>query len=114
MYPEETGSAWVTKGGTLSDKSARKEFGLTQDEIIEALKGGKFQYRINYMHGNPYYKLIRSEVESFVNEKYGSNYLKKKKIQNELAKIKKEIKVLKSQLVSLEQRKTELLESLDE
>ena len=48
---KETGSAWTAKGGTLSDKSARKEFGLTQDEIIEALKDGKLQYRTNYMHG---------------------------------------------------------------
>ena len=114
MYPEETGSAWTTKGGSLSDKSARKEFGLTQDEIIEAMKEGRLQYRINYMHGNPYYKLIRSEVETLVNEKYGSDYLKKKKIKNELAQVNKEMRVLKSQLVSLDRRKTELLESLDE
>jgi len=114
MYFEETRSAWVTKGASLSDKSARKEFGLTQDEIIEGMKESKLQYRINYMHGNPYYKLIRSEVEAFVNEKYGSDYLKKKKIENELAQVKKEIRVLKSQLVSLEQRKTELLETLNE
>lgn len=114
MYPEETRSAWITKGATLSDKSARKEFGLTQDEIIEAMKGGRFEYRINYMQGNPYYKLIRSEVEALVNEKYGSNYHKKKKSKNELAQVSKEMKVLKSQLVSLEQRKAELLENLDE
>jgi hypothetical protein len=35
------------KGATLSDKSARKEFGLTQEEIIGAIKDGKLQYRIN-------------------------------------------------------------------
>jgi len=28
-------STWVKKGANLSDKSARKEFGLTQEEIIE-------------------------------------------------------------------------------
>jgi hypothetical protein len=27
-------SAWTTKGATLSDKSAEKEFGLTFDEIV--------------------------------------------------------------------------------
>ena len=44
MYPEEelrgitreTKSAWVKKGATLSDKSARKEFGLTQEDITAA------------------------------------------------------------------------------
>jgi hypothetical protein len=49
-----TDSVWLKKGGTLSDKSARKEFGLSQDEIIEAIKSGKLQYRKNYMHGNPF------------------------------------------------------------
>jgi len=42
-----TDSVWTKKGGMLSDKSARKEFGLTQEEIIEAMKGGKLQYRLN-------------------------------------------------------------------
>ena len=114
MYFEETRSAWTIKGGTLSDKSARKEFGLTQDKIIDGINNGKLQYRINYMHENPYYKLIRSEVEAFVNEKYGNDYLKRKKIENELAQFKKEIRALKSRMAFLEQRKTELLESLDE
>ena len=122
MYPEEelrciTGeakSAWVKKGATLSDKSARKEFGLTQDEIIEAINDGKLQYRTNVIFGNPYFKLVRSEVEAFVDEKYGSNYLKKKKIKKELAQVNKELKMLKAQVVSLEQRKAELLASLDE
>ena len=36
MYSEEAKSVWVKKGATLSDKSARKEFGLTQEEITVA------------------------------------------------------------------------------
>ena len=114
MYSGEADSVWTKKGGTLSDKSARKEFGLTQEEIIEAIKSGKLQYRNNYMHGNPYLRLIRSEVEAVVDEKYGSNYLKKKKVKKDLAQVNKELKRLKAQVVSLEQRRTELLASLDE
>ncbi len=76
MYPEEAKSAWVQKEGTLSDKSAQKEFGLTKDEIIEAINNGKLQYRVNVIYGNPYFKLVRSEVEALVEEKYGSNFLK--------------------------------------
>lgn len=34
MY--EDNSIWLQKGATLSDKSARQEFGLTQDEIFAA------------------------------------------------------------------------------
>ena len=36
---------WGRKGTTLSDKTARSEFGLTQDEIISAINAGKLQYR---------------------------------------------------------------------
>jgi len=113
MYSKEEGSAWSKKGATLSDKSARKEYGLTQEEIIKAIREKKLQYRINYVYENPYFKLIRSEVEALVNEKYGSNYLKKKKIEKELAQVKKELRMFKSKVVSLEKRKAELLASLD-
>ena len=114
MYSEEANSAWSKKEATLSDKSARKEFGLTQEEIIEAIRDGKLQYRNNNMFGNPYFKLIRSEVETFVDEKYGSNYVKKKKIEKELAQINKELRRLKAQAVILERKKAEMLTSLDE
>ena len=114
MYSGEAKSAWFKKGATLSDKSAQKEFGLTQEEIIEGIEDGKLHYRINYVSGNPYFKLVRSEVEAFVDEKYGSDYLRKKKIKKELAQTNKELKGLKAQVASLEQRKAELLVSLDE
>ncbi len=114
MYSGEAKSAWFNKGATLSDKSAQKEFGLTQEEIIEGIRGGKLQYRNNNVFGNPYLRLLRSEVEAFVDEKYGSDYLRKKKIKKELAQTNKELKGLKAQVASLEQRKAELLASLDE
>ncbi len=34
-------SEWQRKGATLSDKTAREEFGLEQDEIIRAIRAGK-------------------------------------------------------------------------
>jgi hypothetical protein len=114
MNSVEANSSWFKKGATLSDKSARKEFGLTQEEIIEAIEDGKLHYHVNSVFGNPYLKLIRSEVEALVDEKHGSNYLKKKKIKKELAQINKELKMLKAQLLSLEQRKAELMACLDE
>jgi len=36
---------WTRPGATLSDKTTRAEFGLTQDEIIAAIRAGKLQYR---------------------------------------------------------------------
>ena len=55
-------SQWQKQGATLSHNNACKEFGLTEAEVIEAMKVGKLQYRINYAHGNPYFRLLRNEV----------------------------------------------------
>ena len=101
-------SVWTNKGATLSDTSARKEFGLTQEEIIEAIKSNKLQYRNNHMHGNPYFRLLRHEVEALVDEKYGAHYLENKRLKNELAQVNRNMKRLKSELVALEKRKIEL------
>jgi hypothetical protein len=109
-----TDSVWLKKGGTLSDKSARKEFGLSQDEIIEAIKSDKLQFRKNYMHGNPYLRLVRDEVEALVVEKYGDNYFEKKKLKKELAQINQELRSIKRRVAFLEKRKTALLDELGE
>ena len=66
------------------------------------------------MHGNPYFRLIHSEVEAFVNAKYGSNYLKNKNLNNELTRVNKELKRLKAEFERLEQRKLELLKEIGE
>jgi hypothetical protein len=58
------GDEWGRKGATLSDKTARAEFGLTQDEIIAAIRAGKLQYRPAAMHGNPWLRLLRCHEES--------------------------------------------------
>ena len=107
-------SAWTTKGATLSHKSAEKEFGLTFDEIVAGIRAGKLQYRENSIYGAPFLRLIRSEVEALVSEKYGKDHLNKKKWKKELAEINKKLKELKSQTLSLESSKVELLELLSD
>jgi hypothetical protein len=52
MMADDLGSEWQRKGTTLSDKTARKEFGLTQDEIIETIRAGSLQYRQSSIHEN--------------------------------------------------------------
>jgi len=64
MY--EDNSIWTRKGATLSDKSARQEFGLTQQEIYAAMRVSKLQFRESNMHGNPWFRLLRHEVEALV------------------------------------------------
>jgi len=90
MY--EGDSIWSRKGATFSDKSARREFGLTQQEIIAAIREGKLQFQQNSMHGNPWFRLLRHEVEALVAAKSGKDQLHRKKLEKELADINKEAK----------------------
>ena len=107
MYDLE--SEWQRKGATLSDKTARKEYGLTQDEIIEAIRAGQLQYHQNAIHGNPFLRLLRREIEVLVTKKYGKNYLKDRQAKTELAGINRNLRRLKRQIADLEKRKSKLL-----
>jgi hypothetical protein len=106
-------SMWTRKGATLSDKSARQEFGLTQREIIAAIRANKLQFRESNMHGNPWYRLLRHEVESLVREKSGLDHLHKKKLQKELADLNKEARKLTTRLKAIERRRVELMNEFD-
>ena len=106
-------SMWSRKGATLSDKFARQEFGLTQQEIIAAIRAGKLQYRESNMHGNPWYRLLRHEIEARVHEKSGQDHLHKKKLQKELADLNSEARKLTSRLKTIERRRVELTKELD-
>ncbi len=99
---------WTVKGATLSDKSARKEYKLTQEEILDGINEGKLHYRVNYIYDNPWYRLLRTEVEKFVEEKHGAKHLQENKLKTELKQIDKELKTLKTQTQVLEIRKKEL------
>jgi DNA gyrase/topoisomerase IV subunit A len=111
MY--EGDSTWSQKGATFSDKSARLEFGLTQQEIIAAIRAGKLQFQQNNMHGNPWFRLLRHEVEALVTAKSGQVHLHKKKLQKELADLDKEARKIKTRLKSIERRRAELTKELD-
>ena len=106
-------SKWSQTGATLSDKSARQEFGLTQQEIIAAIRAGKLQFRESNMHGNPWYRLLRHEVESLVRDKSGQDHLQKKKLQKELADLNKEARKITTRLKAIERRRAELMNELD-
>jgi predicted nuclease with TOPRIM domain len=111
MYEGE--SIWKRQGATLSDKSARQEFGLTQQEIVAGIRAGKLQFREHNMYGNPWFRLLRHEVEALVSEKSGKDHLHKKKLQKELSDLNKEARKLKTRLKAIEQRHAELMKELD-
>ena len=57
---EASAEEWGRKGATLSDKTARSQYGLTQEEIYAAIDAGQLQYRPAAMHGNPWLRLLRN------------------------------------------------------
>ncbi len=101
-------SEWGQKGATLGDKAAGVEFGLTQGEIVQAIRDGKLQYREGSIYGNPWLRLLRHEVEALVREKRGDDYLKDAQAKTELAHIDRELKRLRAEVTTLERRKAEL------
>ena len=102
-------SEWQRTGATISDKTARTEFGLTQREILQGIRAGKLQCRKNSMHGNPWLRLLRREVLALVKELRGSGFLKARQAKAELARINRELRRLQKQSAALEERKSILL-----
>jgi hypothetical protein len=99
---------WTRKGATLSDVTALKEYGVSQEFIVQGIRARKLEYRENEMWGNPYLRILRSQLEQYIMEELGAQYLSGKKNQTELRKIKKEIGSLKKKLATLEARKAEI------
>ena len=105
---EPYGDEWGRKGATLSDKTARAEFGLTQDEIIAAIRAGKLQYRPAAMHGNPWLRLLRREVEALARARHGDRYVSEQQAGAELKRVNREIRRLREELAALEERRAKL------
>jgi hypothetical protein len=99
---------WNRKGAVLSDKTAQKEYGVTRDLIVKGVQTGKLEYREGAVWGNPYLRVLRSQLELYIAEQLGSEYLASKKAKTELRVISKEIVDLGKELAELEARKAEL------
>ncbi len=99
---------WNRKGATLSDATAKKEYGVDRDFILEGIRAGKLEYREGAIWGNPYLRLLRRQLEQYITEELGAGRLASGKKKTELRKIKKEIASLKKRLKKLEVRRSEL------
>ena len=104
---------WTSPGETLSHKNACKEFDLEEDVVIEAMKKGILQYRVNYAHGNPYYRLLRNEVIALAKEIHGENTLELKRIEFEIKTTTTEINSYKRKISALEKKKIKLINQRD-
>ena len=99
---------WTRKGATLSDVTAQKEYGVSRDFILNGIETGHLEYRNGSVWGNPYLRILRSQLESYIAEQQGAECLNKTKTQTELRKIKRRTASLKRQLAELEDRREAL------
>jgi hypothetical protein len=104
---------WSRKGATLSDKTARKEFGLTQDEIVTGIDAGQLQYRVGVIHGNPWLRLLRREVEELVHSSYNDRDHQQRRAKAELARVDRDLKTLRTEVAALEEHRAKLLADLE-
>ena len=93
---------------TLSDVTAKKEYGVDRDFIVKGIRAGKLECREGAIWGNPYLRILRRQLEAHIAEELDEGHLLSVKNKVELSKIKKEITTLKKKLSDLQSRKTEL------
>ena len=99
---------WNRKGATLSDVTAKKEYGVDRDFIVKGIRAGKLEYREGAVWGNPYLRILRRQLEAYIIEERGEVNLSNVQNQTELRKVKKEIANLNKRLKDLQSRKAEL------
>ena len=78
---------WNRKGATLSDVTAKKEYGVDRDFIVKGIRAGKLEYRQGVMWGNPYIRVLRRQLEKYIAEELGKENLSSVKKQTELRRI---------------------------
>jgi hypothetical protein len=99
---------WNRKGASLSDATAKKEYGVDHDFIVKGIRAGKLEYREGAVWGNPYLRVLRRQLEQYITEELGEDRLSGGKRKTELRKVKAQITKLKKELAQLEVRKAQL------
>jgi len=100
---------WSRKGATLSEATARKEYGVDPDFIVKGINAGKLEYREGAIHGNPYIRVLRGQLEAYVAEELGDDYLRSWREKTELREITREMALLRKRLDELEARRSALI-----
>jgi len=99
---------WSRKGATLSDVTARKEYGVDPDFIVKGINAGKLEYREGAIHGNPYIRVLRGQLEAYIVEELGDDYLRSWHGKTELREVTREMAQLRKRLDELEARRAQL------
>lgn len=100
---------WNQKGATLSDVTAKAEYEVERDFIVQGIQKGKLEYRDGSMWGNPYLRILRSQLEKYIKEEFGEDRLLSIKARSELRAVKNEIARLQNSVKALRRREAELV-----
>ena len=76
---------WNRKGAVLSDVTAQKEYGVARDFIMKGIQVGKLEYREGAVWGNPYIRVLRSQLELYSGRAW-FRILDEQKIADRIAK----------------------------
>ena len=93
--------------------TAQEEYGISRDFIVAGIDTWRLEYRAGAVWGNPYLRLLRSQLEDYIASEFGANYLANVKHQAELRVVMKEIAATSKKLQALQVRKAELEVALD-
>jgi hypothetical protein len=77
-----------------------------------AIDAGHLQYRIGVIHGNPWLRLLRREVEELMTTTYNDRDHRKRRTRAELARVDRELKKLRAEAAVLEEHREKLLADL--
>jgi len=99
---------WSRKGATLSEVTARKEYGVDPDFIVTGINAGKLEYREGAIHGHPYIRVLRRQLEAYIAEELGDDYLRSWQGKTELREVTREMAQLRKRLEELEARRAQL------
>lgn len=99
---------WSRKGATLSDATASKEYGVDSHFIVEGINAGKLEYREGVIHGSPYIRVLRGELEAYIAEELGERYLCSWREKTELREIRREVTQLRRRLDELDARRAQI------
>jgi hypothetical protein len=99
---------WNRKGAVLSDVTAQKEYGVTRAFIVAGIEAGSLAFREGLMAGNPYLRVLRSQLEPYIAARLGAEALAARKTQTEWRAVNRDIAATRKKLRVLEARKLEL------
>ena len=81
---------------------------VDSDFIIKGINAGKLEYREGTIHGNPYIRVLRRQLEQYIAEEIGDDHLRSWQDKTELRQITQEVAQLRKRLEELEARRAQI------